>query len=603
MGSFIFSTAIAFVVYEFLAFMRPPAKNTYTLSVGEIAVAFGPTATILARYIFLAALASGLLFFVLGLHRFSPFQNVNVALGFICGPALGIWLNSIIRLPPNEGLHKGQIIGGIGLVVLFILGSVGNEGVELIKRYSSHISSLKFGIAEFSFTGKSRSDGTPGAPSTAPAGTGGKTFSSSQGLQYVSNLGPWFIDRDRQYLKLFMASNSALEGKLGAVNKFAEEVIDPPLSCLSNWSQTAVDAISIGRHLRSYAEIFRYLPYLKNDMRRRKFVDLLLSQSQLLASDAEMFAASTKDDTCKQTPKPSEVIEKDIDALDDHEFEERPYLAIAQASVMAQLAQYPAAGAILDNWLTDKNAHRTVGNWPTSDDWFELRTRSVLAAYTEEWVERDEANVTTTIRDEHLSNLDLLRRGLRRLVTTSGFFSTLLNGAVREGSFELKIPSTCLFHDEGGRPDLWRKLFTSYISIELTYDQNTLLYPANIYDERFAEQTTKNLRALVQSDLSCVTDDVDSKVLYAEILEAFARNAIMYAGARQETESDSIRKNRLNDAMRATLTGLEIVMKSAELDQAHLGRSYISRIAASDALATKEALIINQRRLKALTEE
>jgi|HubBroStandDraft_5_1064220.scaffolds.fasta_scaffold06074_1 hypothetical protein len=603
MGSFIFSTAAAFVVYEFLAFMRPPAKDAYTFSIGEVAVAFGPTATILARYIFLAALASAFLFFVLGLHRFSPFQNVNVALGFLCGPALGIWLNSIIRLPPNEGLHKGQIIGGIGLVILFILGSIGNEGVEVIKRYSSHISSLKFGIAEFSFAGKGRSDGTPGAPSTAPAGTGGKTFSSSQGLQYVSNLGPWFVDRDKQYLKLFKASDSALEGKLEAINKFAEEVIDPPLSCLSNWSQTAIDAVSIERHLRSYAEIFRYLPYLKNDAHRKKFVDLFLSQSQFLASDAEMFIASSKDDTCKQLPKASEVIEKDIDALDDHEFEERPYLAIAQASVMAQLAQYPAAGAILDNWLTDKNAHRAAGNWPTSDDWLELRARSVLAAYSEEWVESDEANVTTTIRDEHLSNLDLLRRGLRRLVTTPGFFSTLLDGAMREGSLEFKIPSTCLFHDEGGRPDLWRKLFTSYISIELTYDQNTLLYPVDIYDERFAEQTTKNLRALVQSDLSCVTDDVDSKVLYAEILEAFARNAILYAEARQEAESGSIRESRLNDATRATLTGLEIVMKSAEVDQVRQGKSYTSRIAASDALATKEALTINLRRLKALTEE
>jgi hypothetical protein len=605
MQSFILSAALAFIVYEFLAYTRPPSKYVYTFTVGEISVRFGRTSALLARYVFLAALASAFLFFALGLHRYSPFHNVNIALGFVCGPMLGIWLNSILRLPPSEGLRRGQILGGIGLVILCFLGSVGNEGAELIRRYAKHISSLKFGVAEFSFVEKNRGDTTPGSPSNPPpdprsSGRGpANNFSLSRGLQYASQLGPWFIERDIQYLGLFKASDDRFE----ATRKLSAEVIEPPLGCLADWSQTAADSASIEPHLRAYAGIFRYLHDLGNDAHRKKFVDDFVNQSQALASDAELFAASRKDSPCRKLQSiTSASAKEDVGATPKDEFEERPYFAILHASLLAQLGQYQASGAILDDWLINKTSRKNTKNWKAADDWFELRARSVLAAYTEEWIGSNEASVTTELRNEHLKNMDILRAGLRRLFPASGYFATLLDSATRQSAIEYITPGVCRYRDEDA--SLWRKLFTSYITIEVTYDQNTLLYPIADYDANYAEETTDSLRALVNLDLSCVTDDVDGRVLYGQILEAYARNAILYSDARRDMESDSIRETRFDGAMTATLKGLELVEKSAKVDEANLvGKPYPARIAETDALATQAALMISKRRLKALRED
>ncbi len=165
MERFIYSTALGFVVYQFLAYLRPPNnKNSYRVSIAGVGIIFGKKSAALAQYGVPALWTIAILGLLLLLHNYLvPYSlsrnSVNFVLGIFCGPLLGIWLNSIVRHPPDKGLNKPQIIGGIGLVVLVILGSMGDQGVNLIEQYSKHISSFKAGGVELQF------NVTPRAPS------------------------------------------------------------------------------------------------------------------------------------------------------------------------------------------------------------------------------------------------------------------------------------------------------------------------------------------------------------------------------------------------------------------------------------------------------
>lgn len=566
--SFILSTALGFVIYEVMAYWQPLRGTGRRIFTEEI----GTRWAIFAQYVLLAFLV-GMLLIVLMLfhnsiiHLFLPnlFSldvnlSINVILGFFCGPLLGIWLNSIIRLPPKKGLSRPQIIGGIGLVIFVILGSAGDAGTKLIQKYSENISSVTLGGAlGLQFTAKSEGGATPRAPAPPSAGDGTtkRAIVSSQGLQYIGHLASWFIEADNEYLKRFEPSNPALNDKFPSSKTFATDVIDVPFRCLSGWSKRHIeDSTSIEGHPQSFAEIFRHfhnLTYLRdNDKGRNDFVEKFMRQSEMLASDIKSLddqslvaptAASTKSPPCKillqwfdlasppniQTSKPN--VDGDIKDISKDEFKERPYLAIALASIMAQLGQYPAAGATLEEWLRD--AKNLTNSNSSKTDWLELRARSVLATYTEEWVERDEENVTTPLRDEHLNNLEILRQGIRTTLenaTTPAkvkFFTDLLDNAAQKHSINFIVPRTndCQFKDEQDDQNqqdsqyqkynqhkedgdvkftwgfFWQYLFTLYVTTELTYDLNTLLHPD--YNNVYADQTTDSLRALVNLDLSC----------------------------------------------------------------------------------------------------
>jgi hypothetical protein len=133
----------------------------------------------------------------------------------------------------------------------------------------------------------------------------------------------------------------------------------------------------------------------------------------------------------------------------------------------------------------------------------------------------------------------------------------------------------------------------------LTYQQNVLLHPA--YDAVFAEDSSGDLKTLAQLDLSCVVDR--SELLYAQMMEVYTRNAILYSDVRGESEREDSKKSRIDAALLAATIGLEYATKAAKADQPSPDKPFSDRIAPSEALATKEALANNLRRLKALREE
>jgi hypothetical protein len=300
------------------------------------------------------------------------------------------------------------------------------------------------------------------------------------------------------------------------------------------------------------------------------------------------------------------------------ELEKRPYLSIARASLMAQLGQYEAAGSILYGWLEAKNKTKPRSGWPSPDDWFEVRARSIIAVFSEEWVRRDEEKIDTSVRDEHLANLDFLRKALKeRLIAMDriakpGYFSDLLTETASNGQGRPPVfrrPTACGLPILDRHPPsdndilLSRALFRSYVSMELTYLQNTLHHPR--YGDKYAETTTTDLRRFAQLDLSCFPDGDQPDLVYAQVLETYARNALKYSALKKGAESDDARKRRLDQGISASKFGLEVIESTAKADKAQQGPSvpFLSRIASSDSIDVQDQLNQDLQALNAALKE
>jgi hypothetical protein len=584
MESFLVSTALAFVIYQIFAYLQPVAIEHFAQYIGR---GIGPGADIWLRRGAFAILAILILYLLLAFHHTWPFHidtsrtRVNIVAGFFCGPLLAIWVNSILNSAADKGLSKGQIVGGCALVALAVIGSLGDDGAKLLRHYSRDISSISVAGAALQFGAGNHRDATPGAPSTPPAGSKGTAVATSQGLQYASNLGVWFIKNDIEYFGLLTPSDPSATNALASSKAFAEAVIEPPLACLFAWQQKGTDPVSVSRHLSGFAEALRYLQVLDDPNDRSKFAQAFAQQTKLLADEA-ILRPPPSDNPCGKLAGrlSADDVTKQLDALPKGEYDERPYLAIAYAGLLAQLHHYTAATATLANWLDHFSAvQSSTGQTPkwTANDWLEIRARSILAAFSEEWIEGDQADIATPVRNEHLSNLDQLISKLRTSLDNSDLLKPVEAGT----PIRLIEPGTCPL----SQAEVPRRLFTAYITIDLVYWQNTLLHPA--YDEIYVKQASDGLDTLVRTDVSCAK--INPQMLYAQILSAYAHNAILYTDAKQRVEDEDERTARLATAQTAAQLGMELAKKAASSDK-HTATTYLERIAPNDALDTWEAL-------------
>ena len=284
MTAFILSSAIAFALYELLASVDwPAARGDIPFRWGNITINWDvvPAAWNLVR----AAMVTALLLTILIVHTFaSQFDaiakyEVNIVFGFVFGPLLAIWVNSVVVHSAKEDLSRGQILAAISLLLLFFFGTVGNETAGLIRRYSNSLSSVKVAGAELSFSnGRNRNDPTV-LPFTPTGGTG-TTFPSDNnpGLSNLAVLDK-IIERDDDYL------TTALFPKIGAEDKakdeanrtnatsdlhkaqiFASASIVQPAACLAAWFQKTGDARAFDGYLVAFAGLFRRLEVLNGEM-------------------------------------------------------------------------------------------------------------------------------------------------------------------------------------------------------------------------------------------------------------------------------------------------------------------------------------------------
>ncbi|MET3906800.1 hypothetical protein ABID59_001131 [Bradyrhizobium sp. S3.3.6] len=609
MGSFLSAAAFAFSIFELLAFAKPPTlKRRYNFSLGGAVLRITPRLAGILHYIVLAISISLILFLLLALHELiGPFDaisrnRVNITLGFLWGPVFGIWVNSVLRHPGGKELSRLQVVAGIALTVLFVVGSFGNAVGSFIEKYADSLSGVKIGVAELSFANKGHG-GTPGAASYSPAGTHGNSVESSLGLEYVMHLHDYFIEPDVQFMKeFFKISDTALERQLDQVRRFAVDYIEPPLSCLLEWQQTSDDALAIEDHLRGFANVYRRLRLAAKDPRLPRFGPELVQRSEFLVSDVDVASPVPFSCTYLQTAvsNPNWIKQSDVDQVAaNREYLERPYLAITLAGLMAQVNQYQNAGSILSQWIaqherTSSNAEIEFApnSAATPGQWLNIRARSILAAFTEEWLRKDEASVNTRLRDEHLSNLGFLRRGLGNILSKVPAFENLHRKAGTE--LDPTYKENCKLEGK-----LWRRLYVSYASIELAYLQNTLVHAS--YEEKYAETTTAGLSQLLGFDFSCLDDP---RLFRAQVLEAFSRNAFLYIRARGKKDSAEARNNRLKTALRAAEIGLEEVRNSRSImDRRELSAKYSDRITANDAVSVQEALTSTKKLLDAVVRE
>jgi hypothetical protein len=211
----------------------------------------------------------------------------------------------------------------------------------------------------------------------------------------------------------------------------------------------------------------------------------------------------------------------------------------------------------------------------------------MLAAYMEEWLRREGSTAPTVLRNEHLDNLDVIRNGFRKRLVNAPFFREATNELrSRDITTNLKGPNECISEDNSNIR-IWRQLFTSYVSMELTYLQTLINHPE--YGKKYAEKATSEARKLASFDVSCVLGDDVAETMYAQILESFARNALMYSKIRAENETDDTKRQRLTEADHVARFGLELIDVPAKQAQKRQG-TFITRIAPDEAVETQEHL-------------
>ncbi len=620
MAAFIFSGALAFVLYQALAFAHVPSPTREWFRISSITISFDESSARWGRLILRAGIVFIVLACVLLIHEVAgpvdviSRNRVSILVGFFFGPLFAIWINAIFAHPPGEALTRGQVIAGIGLVLMFILGSLGNETGRLIQQYANKLQSLKLAGAELSFSEKNRTDHEnklAGALQLA----GAAPITGSAALDYLSQLDV-IIQRDADYLQAF----GGPPGDLKEAASFVTRTVKKPLACLATWYQWTADTPSINRHARAFAGIFRDLAVL-DDANRIAVLDdanrirkQIAQESLSIASDvAALEIPQEVDADCKdlfglfvsfcppgramfksgesgldrsvaraclatggeQLKKTDVLADSSPLSIPADDFvkgaraflgghggvEARPYLAVAEGGLMIELGSYEGGASRLHSWLRDRNPTSAV---PVVQEWLDVRARSMMAAYVEEWIGEKGSEIPTTLRTLHLQNLDILRKALAHYVTLSPVFAKNLEEARARSEAQFRTPVACT--TAGGDFTIWQRLFASYLSMDVSYVQNALRHPD--YPEKYAQSVSRDVVRLASLDLSCHpagNEPTDPLIAYAEVLQAYAWNAASFSAARRNAEPQDAAVKRLNDGERAAQLGLEIVQTAKAL--------------------------------------
>jgi hypothetical protein len=682
MIAFILSSAIAFALYELLAFTQWPPTRTQFRLYGSTRLSYTRRTAGVLLNILRALIVFTLLLLVLAIHNLTPTDvlaryEVNVALGFVFGPLAAVWVNSIVLRDVAEGLSAGQILSIFGLMLLFFLGATGDQTSKLIGRYANSLSSVKLAGAELSFTSKESSEraqitgagiaGASGfaAPNVAPI-TG-----RSQGLQNLAVLDQ-IIERDEKYLKFLLSPKGQQipVDDLDLADGFAKKSVSPPLTCLFAWFQNTGDPGPVDHYLTAYATGFRQLDVLNRQAnapakpqigdvtrkeaeqrRLKEIVSDLVRNGLMMARDVAL--STTDKEVLKQCKdwfdvyktgdegKPAQQDNPDISSCaaeclgerlenfpsmtalgadrvstrisdvagklrdfvtpfggDSRGLESLPYFAIARASVMAQLGAHEAAATVLDDWLDQR---RVLNNKPErqeqfdhqpalqiKDAWLALRVRVMLVLYVEEWLEQPASNAGNEVREEHLQNLRTLRDGFKRRLEEADFFKQLEKDCQRKCEPTFRRPAECNSDESHERLQLFRSLYSSYLTMEYTYVHRLMESPD--YEDHFADEVNEEVKRLANLDLSCGAASPQPEVVYAQSLLGFAENAVNYARVRAEKDDTATQTKRLDDADRAVHFGLAIIERTAAQDQERGNKRYLERITSSFAVQTQQKL-------------
>jgi hypothetical protein len=656
MSTFLISSVTTFLLFQLL-YMTYTTQigQVVTVTFGNFVAIVLSRITAVVAIVGLLIVALLILFVLLGVGDRHPYPGSAIKIssfvsspsaaelfyGFILGAVLAAFVNRLLARPPLAPFETRDKADLIIIGVFLFLGLGGGDIFRALAGKLDKVSVGAVGVSVEASLGGAKAPDSPALANKPIAGTQESMYLSSNGssaLAYLSHLED-IIERDTEYLYLFQGDaplDSQAKNMLGHLRdakELARITISPPMICLNAWNERTADAGIPQEHLNSFARNFKRIggrhPKINNRQIAAEFLRIFAAISIDVSSTADSFVVEACKPLlsnfllfnrfCKSQDNDTSLKDVQLNALEcsaerlDYSIydplldeiatglskfeegqgaEERPYFAIGLASLMVQLGRYEAGGAILDAWLQQKakQARDRTMFWKTADEWYVLRVKTMLAAYISEWMEKEKDSTVTALRDYHLKNLAEISTGLSERLTRNEFFVKVLKDNWRNRD-PLELPTECGLEGKGSV--LYRHLFSSYISMELTRLDDTIAHPS--YDIMFAENTTNDLDRLARLDVSCVdwpnSDLSDAFEVKAEILETLARNALAYTKARSSVESKERREARLDFALRAAEVGLDSIAAPAREDQIRRGgKSFIEKIGPSRPIAIQESL-------------
>jgi hypothetical protein len=552
----------------------------------------------------------------------------SIVFGSFFGIFFGYWLRSIYFRDPKEPTRFSDIITACIFLVLAFLGILGPH--TLVGAFS-RLTALKIGGTELTFSeghprGEAGSNDTSLAAIVPPSGGGSEAAppDTSGGLRFLADL-PALISRDAAFYYLRVTRHESLPSQsagtgamspeltqkispLEEARTFAEGSIAPIARCLQRYVSHNGDEGEAGEWLGDVARWLRAIQEIQgrkhtlgeDNLPHRSWVAMWKLTGQLgrkrqrpdqppLGKDAEACTAVYDD---IKHPNLSDSDEADADTLsgeqqryykefiqhlDNEDTRIRPYLAIAAASGLAYNHDYSASLTLLDRWLRAKKDRG--GLEQELSEVFEIRVRTIMAGYLEEWIRFQPIAKTQTVLRYHRNNLETAISLVRSAITKTGFDTgfTEAQTSPDESAAPLRCTVTAA---KNMRPlpehpifkgltvqKMQLSLWYSLITLERTWI-DTILESPDAY-HRYQFETNRYAKQLKDFNYSCLLPlwDGDSRKVdlqRAASLDSHARVELAnaFSPATRLTSTREKRAEKLTAALLEVLNALSLIQET-----------------------------------------
>jgi hypothetical protein len=560
--------------------------------------------------------------------------------GSFFGIFFGYWLRSIYFRDPKEPTRFSDIVTACIFLFVGLLGIVGpNSLISAFSHLTTlKIAGTELTFSEGRPHGEAGSNDTSLAAIVPPSGSATEAAppDTSSGLRFLAEL-PALISRDAAFYYLRVtrgepqanqpagseAMNPELAKTIRALDEartFAEGSIAPIARCLQRYVAHNGDDSEASDWLTDVARWFRAIQEIQgrrdtlgyNSLPHESWQAMWKVTGQLGQKRQRPFPPSTNDEVCaslyddikhpnivdsdsakaQEKPKPltkEEQAEKNrrqaeqdrhkaefVQHLHNKETRTRPYLAIAAASGLAYGHDYAASLTLLDRWLRAKPERvREIGE--ELSDVFEIRVRTIMAGYLEEWIRYSPIARTQTVIRYHRNNLETTRELVRTALRKSGFevgsAETQTKPGESRADFSCTVPGVQSIRSLPPGLNIFKgltvqkmqlSLWYSLITVERTWI-DTMVENQEAY-QRGQFETNRVAKQLKDFNYSCLLPlwDGDSRKINIEraaSLDSYARVELAkaFSPATKVTATREKRNERLTLALLDVMNGLSML--------------------------------------------
>jgi hypothetical protein len=546
------------------------------------------------------------------------FEFGSLVFGCFFGIFLGYWLRSIYFRDPTQPTRFSDIVTACIFLAMAFLGIV---GPSVLVGAFSRLTALKIGGTELTFA-EGRPKGEAGSNDTSlaalvPPSSGGAAEAAppdtSGGLRFLADL-PLLISRDAAFYYLRMkklgTEDEKLKQPLAALDEariFASKSVAPIARCVQRYvshngdDDEASDWIAdVARWLRAIQEIQGKRDTLGSDDLPRESWQAMwsvtgqLGQKRQRPSNGADVCAAVYDDIKhpnildKRPKKQTDLSEEERKQREEEQnknFEEfvahlntpdtrmRPYLAIAAASGLAYSHDYTASLTLLDRWLRAK-AERADRIDQELSEVFEIRVRTIMAGFLEEWIRYTPTAKTQTVLRYHRNNLEVAIELVHSAIAKAGFDVGFLEAQVSPAesaspgrcaatSNALSLPQRDMFNDLTVQK-MQLSLWYSYITLQRTWIDTVL--DSSDYYQRYQFKTNEFAKELRTFSYSCLlplwnNDQRKVDLQRAASFDSHARVELanVLSPAMRTTTTREKRAERLTNALLEVLNGLSLL--------------------------------------------